>query len=213
METTGICKICKAAITRKGRNRHLVSCFKKNNKIGDNYYFLLSVEGKYEPHYWMNIIFNKNWKLKKLDSFLREMWLECCGHLSEFDINGAIYSVSPDGEFDANSMNYKIGDILNVKDKFLHTYDFGSSTELVLKVLNEFSIDKEFKSPEIIARNHMPEIKCNNCDNLATNVCSDCIYEDSGWLCDKCSTNHDCGEEMLMPVINSPRVGVCGYCG
>lgn len=213
METTGICKICNSEITRKGRNRHFVSCLKKNNKIGNNKYFLLSIEGKYDSDYWMNIIVKKNWKLEVLDSFLRDIWLECCGHLSEFDIKGTVYSVSPNEEFDDNSMNYKIGDVLGVKDKFLHTYDYGSSTELILKVLSEFSIEKNIKRPEILARNQMPEIKCNKCDNLATNVCCDCIYEGSGWLCDKCSTKHECGEDMLLPVVNSPRVGVCGYCG
>lgn len=34
---------------------------------------------------------------------------------------------------------------------------------------------------------------------------------------DKCSKlavdTHDCGEEMLLPVINSPRVGTCAYSG
>ena len=213
METTGTCKICNSEITRKGRNRHLISCFKKNNKIGDNDYFLLSIEGKYDSNYWMNIIVKKNCKLKALDSFLREIWLDCCGHLSVFEIKGVSYSVSPDVEFDDKSMNYKIGDILDVKDKFIHIYDFGSSTELILKVLSEFSIEKNIKSTEILARNQMPKIKCNNCDNLATNVCCDCIYEESGWLCDKCSQDHECGEEMLLPVVNSPRVGVCGYCG
>ena len=25
--------------------------------------------------------------------------------------------------------------------------------------------------------------------------------------------NHDCGEEAILPVVNSPRMGVCGYTG
>jgi hypothetical protein len=39
------------------------------------------------------------------------------------------------------------------------------------------------------------------------------LYPDEGWLCDECAVGHECGEEMLLPVVNSPRVGVCGYVG
>jgi hypothetical protein len=33
------------------------------------------------------------------------------------------------------------------------------------------------------------------------------------FYCDKCLTKHECGDEMSLPVVNSPRMGVCGYCG
>ncbi len=36
---------------------------------------------------------------------------------------------------------------------------------------------------------------------------------DAGWLCDSCAEDHKCGEDMLLPVVNSPRTGVCGYTG
>ena len=48
---------------------------------------------------------------------------------------------------------------------------------------------------------------------MATNVCVQCIYEDAEWLCNDCSEEHECGEDMMLPIVNSPRVGVCGYCG
>ena len=65
----------------------------------------------------------------------------------------------------------------------------------------------------ILARNDPPQIKCSKCDHLATRICTECIYEDAGWLCDDCAEDHKCGEEMLLPVVNSPRTGVCGYVG
>jgi hypothetical protein len=33
--------------------------------------------------------------LAKLDAFLRETWLECCGHLSSFEIAGERYASNP----------------------------------------------------------------------------------------------------------------------
>ena len=44
-------------------------------------------------------------------------------------------------------------------------------------------------------------------------ICAQCIYEDKGCLCDACARSHECGEEMLLPLVNSPRAGVCGYTG
>ena len=37
--------------------------------------------------------------------------------------------------------------------------------------------------------------------------------EGEGWVCDECAPKHKCGEDMLLPVVNSPRVGMCGYTG
>lgn len=213
MEAIGICKLCKSDITRKGRNMHLNSCIKNNCKTGNDLYFQLSIEGRYDSQYWLNILIKKTCSLKLLDDFLRDLWLECCGHLSAFEINGQSYSVSPAGEFDEKSMNYKIGRILHIKDTIHYTYDFGSSTELTLNVFSEYSLDKNNKNIEILARNKIPKIKCSECNKIATNVCCECLYEDGGWLCDDCSEKHECGEDMLLPVVNSPRVGVCAYCG
>ncbi len=36
--------------------------------------------------------------LADLDDFLRGIWLECCGHLSSFDIEGVTYTVPHYGE-------------------------------------------------------------------------------------------------------------------
>ena len=32
-------------------------------------------------------------------------------------------------------------------------------------------------------------------------------------LCDEHAETHDCGGEYFLPVVKSPRVGVCGYTG
>ena len=54
------------------------------------------------------------------------------------------------------------------------------------------------------------------CDAAATSLCMECVYDDqSGMLCGAHAENHrhDDDEEELMPVVNSPRMGVCGYTG
>ncbi len=37
--------------------------------------------------------------------------------------------------------------------------------------------------------------------------------QDDDFFCDEHAEEHACEEESLLPVVNSPRMGVCGYCG
>ena len=81
--------------------------------------------------YWLHIEMNAMATLAELDQFLRDIWLECCGHLSEFTINGIRYETSPSDdwlEMDSKSMNVQLRKVLKVKDKFSYEYDFGSTT-------------------------------------------------------------------------------------
>jgi len=68
---------------------------------------------------------------------------------------------------------------------------------------------------KILARNEPPEMICG-CGEEAKWVCPICVLENTGedcYFCDECTKGHECGEEMLLPVVNSPRCGVCGYEG
>ena len=68
------------------------------------------------------------------------------------------------------------------------------------------------KKIELLARNNMPDFRCK-CGKPATDVCTECLWEGNGFLCEKCAKSHECGEDMLLPVVNSPRMGMCGYTG
>jgi hypothetical protein len=177
------------------------------------------VQGRYSPEYWMHLEALANAKLKALDSFLREIWLECCGHLSAFTIGGIRYDSDLDkdslsySDFEDKSMNYRIGSVLSTGMRFIHEYDFGTTTELALRVVSERMGEPVSKPVHIMARNNPPETACTVCGGAATQVCTQCIYDGEGWLCNKCAKKHKCGEDMLLPVVNSPRVGMCGYTG
>ena len=137
-----------------------------------------------------------------LDMFLRDTWLECCGHMSGFSA----------GEEEID-MNEKLSDILSPGQTWLYEYDFGSTTELLLKVVSEFEGSLKKGKVEILARNDAPQIICNQCEKPATTICADCLYDNQGWLCDECTKKHGCDEEMFLPLVNSPRAGVCAYAG
>lgn len=222
-QSKGKCFLCNSIVAKAGMTKHLQSCLHNNlisEKISDdrksqkgNKFFHILVEGYHYPEYWMHIKISDDARLKDLDDFLRDIWLECCGHLSAFEIQGTRYSSSPMTEYDEKSMSRKLGDILGQGIKFSHEYDFGTTTALVLKVVSEREAKIRGKTIQLLARNEPPSIMCNNCNNLATHICAECIYSGEGWLCDKCAHEHDCGEDMLLSVVNSPRVGMCGYTG
>jgi ribosomal protein L37AE/L43A len=110
-------------------------------------------------------------------------------------------------------MNFKMGSVLCVGTAFIHEYDFGTTTTLALKVLSEREGLPLQEPVQTLARNEPPNITCDVCGKPATQVCAQCIWIGEGWLCDKCAKSHKCGEDMLLPVANSPRVGMCGYTG
>lgn len=64
--------------------------------------------------------------------------VECCGHLSAFTIRDEQYESNPDPdcfwEKLSRSMNYRLKDVVDVGDSVLYEYDFGSTTELMLKI-------------------------------------------------------------------------------
>jgi hypothetical protein len=198
--------------------RHLDKCKQEHSgrDAGKQRILHLQIEGRYAPEYWMHIEIPADASLKTLDHFLRDIWLECCGHLSMFNIAGEAYDVDPEPDpwsgRKPKGMSAKLGDVLAPSIKFSHEYDFGSTTELALKVVAERQGAR--KSVEVLARNDPPMIPCAKCGKPATLVCSQCVYEGpQAWLCEEHAADHECGEDYFLPVVNSPRVGVCGYAG
>jgi len=151
--------------------------------------------------------------LDDLDEFLRDIWLECCGHMSAFTIKGRTFISGPERDIGEEGFDITLDKILSPKMKFYHEYDFGTTTDLALKVLSEEESSMGDWPVQILARNEAPKIVCEVCGKPATQVCSQCIDEGEGWLCSECAEEHECGEDMLLPVVNSPRVGMCGYTG
>jgi hypothetical protein len=225
----GKCHFCGAEFSKAGMSKHLATCparlagtvttstSRQKTPPTQTRLFHLVVEGRGAPMYWMHLEMPVEATLSNLDTFLRDQWLECCGHLSAFNIAGESYASTVDREWgmDEKSMRgVKLGKVLSVGQQFEHEYDFGTTTELKLKVVAEREgMAVKGKSVQVLAQNEPPEIPCENCGKLATQVCSQCIYEGEGWVCDDCAEEHECGEDMLLPVVNSPRVGMCGYTG
>lgn len=220
--SNGKCSLCNAIFSKAAMTKHLRSCKQRKDvsetssekqNLQRTKNFHLVVEGRNLPGYWMHLSVPTNETLKNLDDFLRDIWLECCGHLSAFTIEGTRYSISPMREYNEKNMKIALGDILSLGMKFYHEYDFGTTTELTLRVVSELEGETKGKSIRLLARNNPPSIVCESCGKIATQLCAECIWSGKGWLCDECAQEHECGKDMLLPVVNSPRVGMCGYVG
>jgi hypothetical protein len=228
----GKCNLCGEEFAKAGMTRHITTCRKTHalkklegrGKPRKADLFHLVVEGNYRPEYWLHLAVPTDATLRNLDQFLRDIWLECCGHLSAFTIEDTRYELNTGG-VDAmwpmifgrggpsKSMQVPLDAVLRPRLKFHHEYDFGTTTTLTLKAVSEYEGAAKGKTIQILARNDPPPIVCEGCGKPATQVCANCIYSGEGWVCDECAPDHPCGEEMMLPVVNSPRVGMCGYTG
>lgn len=332
----GTCDFCKGTFDKKKLTQHLKFCKQRaamlktiNTEDTEKMKLLhLVVEGRDLPMYWMHLEMPAEATLADLDDFLRDTWLECCGHLSAFQIGKTSYSSqteemiwdfnetgaateavgekdgmqeAPEDEeeeeeeddatpFDAinavverlhaefgpdftavpaaqmeakitgmltteaaaegitlppevlpeigrlvqllqsgvldymlndpyqeQDMDVELGEALKVGQKFSYEYDFGSTTDLALRVVGEregaMTEEEQEELVHVLARNEEPVILCRDCGKPATKVVSGYFYAGEGALCDACVKKNGEDDEMLLPVVNSPRVGVCGYTG
>lgn len=228
--TKGKCQFCKQTVSREEMAGHLKSCEprkavlqKQMEESGHHKArsFHLLVEGFYQPDYWLHLDVQADATLHDLDRFLRDIWLECCGHLSSFTIEKKNYLSQLFEEHavwgprsEEYDMDVELKDVLRPRLKFLHDYDFGTTTRLGFKVLSYREGEIRGKKVQLLARNNPPLIFCDVCGwRKSTIICTACDLSEEGWLCDICAQAHECDEEMFLPVVNSPRVGECGYTG
>jgi hypothetical protein len=204
-------------MAKGGMSRHLPTCAQRQKVIAEaeqkpgekQRLYHLRVQDAWAGEFWLNLEMNGEATLNDLDHYLRAIWLECCGHLSDFFIGPAWGTKI--------GKNTRADRVFGSGVELTHVYDFGTSSETVIKVVSVREGHPITKHPiALMARNEAPEEKCIECGQPATWLCIECLYEEEspGTLCDQHAKEHphqDYGEPM--PLVNSPRVGMCGYDG
>lgn len=217
-QSRGTCVYCGQEMAKGGMSKHLSTCPQRhqviaeaNQKRGERQrLYHLRVQDAYQSDFWLDLEMNGTAALKDLDYYLRAIWLECCGHLSQFSVGGA-WSGREIAKKTRAEQVFRPGVELT------HIYDFGTSSETLIKV-SDIREGKPTTSHPIalMARNLMPEATCIECGQPASWLCIECMVEEEspGTLCEEHAKVHphsNYGEPM--PLVNSPRTGMCGYTG
>jgi hypothetical protein len=165
--------------------------------------------------YWLELVATPSATLWDVDKLLRSTWLECCGHMSAFEVRGRRFEAYPNDEYGppAESMRAaRLEVVLSPGDRGTYEYDFGSTTELTMSVgLGHGRRQTSRARVGIVARNPQPALLCGACGAIATRVCAIGCQGPPALCCKSCSTEHECGTDMMARLVNSPRTGVCGY--
>ncbi|MDR1878106.1 MAG: hypothetical protein LBQ64_00905 [Bacteroidales bacterium] len=115
-------------------------------------------------------------------------------------------------------MNRKAKTVFHKDLKLEYEYDFGSTTMLSLNVVEEYQV-KADKKIVLLSRNEPLELLCDLCKKEpATQICTVHGWDEDSLFCDKCAKKHakkcpDFDDYASLPVVNSPRMGVCCYAG
>jgi hypothetical protein len=124
-------------------SRQLMACLRDQKGIGSrSRLFRLRIEDQ-TRWYWIDVEIAASRRLGQLDAFLRAFRRECCGHSSSFQIEGTECSVAMPGlDFGfgtpAKDMDEaRLSAVLQKGQRFSYTYDFGTSTNLFLRVVDE----------------------------------------------------------------------------
>ncbi len=233
----GICQLCKAKLPKSNVTRHFGRClpdYPEGNHQGT--FYQLRIEARYDTNYWLQVEMAGDGELLDLDKFLRAIWLECCGHMSGFFVPqnkpnpwvaaqvvkkaktgwgpDEIYSILSELDYELAPgeipKTTNIGEVFSELNTLRYDYDFGDTTELALKIVGS----RTGSGPllRLLARNEAPTFRCEKCPQPAQWICP-CCFEDP-FYCHEHAEEHDCGDaEMMLPVVNSPRMGICGYSG
>lgn len=216
-QSKGQCVYCKIEGAKNGMAKHLTTCEKRqalmheaeHSKRDRETLYHLRIQDAWRPDFWLDVEIGSSRTLKDLDFYLRSIWLECCGHLSQFSLGGG-----PAGEI---ALKRRVDEAFKRTDQLTHIYDFGTTSETVLKVVETREGRATTTHPiALLARNLPPEAKCKECSQPAAWLCMECIIEQEEWgtLCEQHAKKHphdNYGEPI--PLVNSPRLGMCGYEG
>ena len=212
----GFCHLCQQRVSGWRIRQHLLGCIQVKtglkpvvnpwvmgrDRIAQRTAYI-AVRALGRPH-WMELGVRYDTTLKELDTFLRGIWLECCGHLSHFSVRDEVYSVivplpgekrrfEPEYEHEENwkHMGRTVSAVVPPLSSFYHEYDYGTPTELMLEHVAVFRELVQWVRPYqpwhggrivILARNHSQR-SCLRCGRpaewkLAPECGEDEEYED-----------------------------------
>ena len=197
--------------------RHLQTCHRRMDVVAEadkvrasnTKLHHLRILDQYDGDFWLHLEVNGLATLNDLDYYLRAIWLECCGHLSLFSVDGWSSDEIQPGQTVEQAFSPGL--------ELTHIYDFGTSNYTRIEALDVRDGKPTTANPVVLmARNSPPDRRCTDCGQPASEWCMECVFEHDapGTLCELHSESHpheDYGD--TLPIVNSPRSSTCGYDG
>ena len=229
----GTCEFCGTEMTFRDAAAHVAECAPRHDATtgaaASKTIWQIEVTSPISAEYWLLVEARADAKVEALDAFLRDIWLECCGHLSVFATDEADYFSKGFDFADSmpmpggpkrrpqRSMTARIGEVLPADGGYVtYEYDFGSTTPLRLQVVGSRAGRIGRAPVRLAARNAPPAWACAECGAPAAFVCALCIGSGAPEEAAACRRHargrHACGEaDTFLRISNSPRNGICGY--
>jgi hypothetical protein len=210
----GICSYCNEEVVKQSIGKHLEKCAQRQEALqkatgNEETLVYLRAEWVWGKQFFLDLEVRGSATLKDIDAYLKAIWLECCGHMSQFGY---------EAWRDKIPMSQKVETIFKEGVEVTHLYDFGTTSETVLRTISRRTGAPTTKHPmALMVRNKIPEVKCDECkETPARWMCNECLVEEGEWiaLCDACLEPHGHMDEYSPTLLcNSPRLGMCGYDG
>ena len=167
LKSEGKCLFCGKTFSKAGINRHLKMHLEEKlveRKAGESFLLKVELNPKYYGGYpySLSLWVNGETTMEKIDDFLRNIWLECCGHMSAFrdpikrrQRNGGLWSFFEAEELlEAGKtkeyerlmeetageipMSRKAKNVFYQDFKLEYEYDFGSTTALLITTIAQY---------------------------------------------------------------------------
>lgn len=220
------CEFCQASVPQDEADDHVDACLDTflgeaggapvAKRGGGEAYHVRVAGGGIAGRHQLHLEVRGDAEFHDVDRVLRDLWLECCGHLSLFETEDTMFyrSEASARQLGGRTMETRVGTRLGAGDAARYEYDFGSTTTVALEAVSARPRATSGERVRVLARNQAPEPDCDACgDAPAERVCSLCRHRAGGLLCEACAGDHACDDHALSPLPNSPRAGVCGYVG
>jgi hypothetical protein len=189
------CTLCKKKFGKKKILEHYLECLSIKNKDESGIILLLNSYSEFtKNNYYLFVKVGFETRLKDLDKFLREKWLGCCNHRSDFADDISEYSI-----------NKKILSINNTE--LLYRFDYGTESIVEIIIGNRLGGEDSNNNITILLESDKPYVKCSLCDEDSEYIINNNFY------CKKDSDNINFDKDIDYKYIinNSPRIGKCGY--
>ena len=196
----GRCHLCGREARADDAAQHVRTCLidqiqkrytipEMDERYARNQPIIIWVRSEQRRH-WVVLAVQPTTSLRQLDQFLRNHWLECCGHMSHFQVGNVQYSACVSGpgdppwfdtdlaEPDEQHMVHTIEESITPGQRFQHEFDYGHTTNLDLEHLDVIPVPYEylgeFINPPQDAQGHIDDFIAILARNQPVERCFTC---------------------------------------